>query len=107
MTAAASMNFHGGFNWRAIGALVAGIVVALAGLEIKALRGLYHYAWFVGLVFRFVVYLAFDASSSASARVRDQIFGLGFISRNFRICRSTPSSIAGVNLPVNVFCWLG
>ena len=49
--------FSGGFNWRAIGALVAGIVVALSGLEIHALSGLYHYAWFVGFGVSFVAYL--------------------------------------------------
>jgi NCS1 family nucleobase:cation symporter-1 len=49
--------FSGGFNWRAIGALVAGIVVALSGLEIHALSGLYHYAWFVGFGVSFVTYL--------------------------------------------------
>jgi len=50
--------FSDGFNWRAIAALVAGIVVALSGLEIHALSGLYHYAWFVGFGVSFVVYLA-------------------------------------------------
>jgi NCS1 family nucleobase:cation symporter-1 len=49
--------FSGGFNWRAIGALVAGIVVALSGLEIHGLSGLYHYAWFVGFGVSFVAYL--------------------------------------------------
>jgi NCS1 family nucleobase:cation symporter-1 len=49
--------FSGGFNWRAIGALMAGIVVALSGLEIHALSGLYHYAWFVGFGVSFVTYL--------------------------------------------------
>jgi len=49
--------FTGGFNWRAIGALAAGILVALAGLEIQALSGLYHYAWFVGFAVSFIVYV--------------------------------------------------
>ena len=49
--------FSSGFNWRAIGALVAGILVALSGLEIHALSGLYHYAWFVGFGVSFVSYL--------------------------------------------------
>ena len=49
--------FSCGFNWRAIGALAAGIVVALSGLEINALSGLYHYAWFVGFGVSFVTYL--------------------------------------------------
>ncbi len=57
--------FTGGFNWKAIGALAAGIVVALAGLEIKALSILYHYAWFVGFGVSFVLYLALMRPSSA------------------------------------------
>lgn len=46
-----------GFNWRAIGALAAGIVVALSGLEVPALHGLYPYAWFVGFAVSFFFYL--------------------------------------------------
>lgn len=49
--------FSDGFNWRAIGALVAGIVVALIGLFVPALHGLYQYAWFVGFGVSFFVYL--------------------------------------------------
>ena len=49
--------FSGGFNWRAVGALAAGIFVALIGLAVPALRGLYHYAWFVGFGVSFVAYL--------------------------------------------------
>ena len=37
-----------GFNPRAIGALVSGVVVALVGLAVPPLRFLYDYAWFVG-----------------------------------------------------------
>ena len=37
-----------GINPRAIVALVAGVVVALIGLAVPALRFLYDYAWFVG-----------------------------------------------------------
>jgi NCS1 family nucleobase:cation symporter-1 len=50
--------FSRGWNWRAVGALGAGIAAALAGLAIPALRGLYHYAWFVGFGVSFFVYLA-------------------------------------------------
>ena len=46
-----------GFNWRAIGALCAGAAVALVGLEVPALRGLYPYAWFVGFAVSFAMYL--------------------------------------------------
>src|SRR5271155_1652971 len=56
--------FTNGFNWKAIGALAAGIVVALSGLEIPALSGLYHYAWFVGFGVSFAAYLALMRPSS-------------------------------------------
>ena len=56
--------FTNGFNWKAIGALAAGIVVALSGLEIKALSGLYHYAWFVGFGVSFAAYLVLMRPSS-------------------------------------------
>ncbi len=60
--------FTGGFNWNAIGALAAGIVVALAGLEIKALSILYHYAWFVGFGVSFCLYLVLMRGSGARRR---------------------------------------
>jgi NCS1 family nucleobase:cation symporter-1 len=50
--------FSGGFNWRAIAALAAGILVALIGLKVPALHSLYQYAWFVGFGVSFFVYLA-------------------------------------------------
>ncbi len=50
--------FSGGFNWRAIAALAAGIVVALVGLIIPQLRLLYDYAWFVGFGVSFLVHIA-------------------------------------------------
>jgi len=40
--------YDGGFNWKAIGALGAGVAVALLGLFVPPLRLLYDYAWFVG-----------------------------------------------------------
>jgi NCS1 family nucleobase:cation symporter-1 len=49
--------FSGGFNWRAVVALAVGIIVALIGLVVPALRSLYQYAWFVGFGVSFVVYL--------------------------------------------------
>ncbi len=49
--------FTGGFNWRAIGALAAGITVALVGLVVPELRLLYDYAWFVGVGVSFLVHL--------------------------------------------------
>jgi NCS1 family nucleobase:cation symporter-1 len=50
--------FTRGFNWRAIGSLAAGIAVALIGLVVPALHPLYSYAWFVGFIVSFLVYLA-------------------------------------------------
>ena len=50
--------FSGGFNWRAIAALAAGILVALIGLKVSALHSLYQYAWFVGFGVSFFIYLA-------------------------------------------------
>jgi NCS1 family nucleobase:cation symporter-1 len=47
-----------GINWRAVGALAAGIAVALTGLVLPPLRPLYDYAWFVGFFVAGLVYLA-------------------------------------------------
>jgi NCS1 family nucleobase:cation symporter-1 len=41
--------YRRGMNWRAMGALAAGVAAALLGLVIAPLRFLYDYAWFVGL----------------------------------------------------------
>src|SRR5947207_11239532 len=48
--------YSGGFNWRAIGALVIGSAVALVGLIIPAIRFLYDYSWFVGFAVAFATY---------------------------------------------------
>src|SRR3984885_10276020 len=58
--------FSGGFNWRAVAALAAGIFVALIGLVVPALHGLYQYAWFVGFGVSFVVYLLIMARPQVS-----------------------------------------
>jgi NCS1 family nucleobase:cation symporter-1 len=42
--------FWRGFNPKAIGALAAGIALALIGLAVPAMRWLYDYAWFVGFI---------------------------------------------------------
>ena len=47
-----------GFNPRALFALVLGVVAALIGLLVPALRPLYDYAWFVGFFLSAAVYLA-------------------------------------------------
>ncbi|HWC16176.1 MAG TPA: NCS1 family nucleobase:cation symporter-1 [Terriglobales bacterium] len=49
--------YSGGFNWRAITALLLGSGVALIGLVIPSVRFLYDYSWFVGFLIAFVVYL--------------------------------------------------
>jgi NCS1 family nucleobase:cation symporter-1 len=49
--------FSNGFNWRALVALAAGILVALVGLAVSSLRFLYDYAWFVGFGVSFLVHL--------------------------------------------------
>jgi NCS1 family nucleobase:cation symporter-1 len=65
--------FSRGFNWKAVAALAAGVVVALVGLVVEPLTApgyapvirllasivheLYHYAWFIGFGVSFLVYL--------------------------------------------------
>jgi NCS1 family nucleobase:cation symporter-1 len=47
-----------GVNWRAVGALAAGIAMALLGLVAPPLRFLYDYAWFIGFGVAGAVYVA-------------------------------------------------
>ena len=47
---------YGRVNWRAMGALVLGVGVALVGLAVPSLRVLFDYAWFVGFGVSFVVH---------------------------------------------------
>ncbi len=47
--------FSQGFNWRGMGALAAGCLVAFIGLVFEPLRFLYNYAWFVGFAVGFGV----------------------------------------------------
>ncbi|HXZ13985.1 MAG TPA: NCS1 family nucleobase:cation symporter-1 [Candidatus Sulfotelmatobacter sp.] len=56
-TRGGAYEFSGGFNWRAVLALVAGIFVALIGLWVPVLHSLYQYAWFVGFGVSFLAYL--------------------------------------------------
>jgi len=61
--------YSAGFHWRAIGALAAGVAVALIGLLVPALRWLYDYAWFVGFFTAGVLYAALmRRPSSVAAR---------------------------------------
>jgi nucleobase:cation symporter-1, NCS1 family len=48
--------YGNGVNYRAIVALVAGVVVALIGLLVPPLRWLYDYAWFVGFFASSAIY---------------------------------------------------
>ncbi len=48
--------YSGGFNPRAIVALIAGVTVALIGLVAPPLHWLYDYAWFVGFLVSGLVY---------------------------------------------------
>jgi NCS1 family nucleobase:cation symporter-1 len=59
--------FSGGYNFRAILALVLGVVTALIGLIVPALRFLYDYAWFVGFGVAFVVYWILMSLSPGAA----------------------------------------
>jgi nucleobase:cation symporter-1, NCS1 family len=62
-----------GVNPRAIVALVAGVVVALIGLAVSALRFLYDYAWFVGFFvagasyYVFMLRYGFDTPAEVAA----------------------------------------
>jgi NCS1 family nucleobase:cation symporter-1 len=49
--------YDNGVNWRAVGALLAGIAVALLGLVVPPLRFLYDYAWFIGFGVAGAVYV--------------------------------------------------
>ena len=49
--------YENGFNYRAIAALAAGVLVALVGLAVPALHWLYNYAWFVGFFTAAILYI--------------------------------------------------
>jgi NCS1 family nucleobase:cation symporter-1 len=58
-----------GVNWKAMIALAAGIVVALLGLFVPALRLLYDYAWFAGFGVSGAVYVVWMQRAEAPADV--------------------------------------
>jgi NCS1 family nucleobase:cation symporter-1 len=58
--------YKNGVNYRAIGALAAGIFVALLGLVVPPLRWLYDYAWFVGFLVAGGLYSALTQSAPES-----------------------------------------
>jgi NCS1 family nucleobase:cation symporter-1 len=55
-----------GVNWRAVGALLTGVAVALLGLAVPAVRWMYDYAWFVGFLVAGVAYLILMKKESAT-----------------------------------------
>src|SRR5215472_16450932 len=59
--------YDSGINPRAVAALVTGIVVALLGLAVPALRLLYDYAWFVGFGVAGAVYVVLMQRAAAPA----------------------------------------
>jgi NCS1 family nucleobase:cation symporter-1 len=50
--------YTNGVNYRAMAALAAGVIVALMGLVIPAVRFLYDYAWFVGFIVSGAIHIA-------------------------------------------------
>jgi NCS1 family nucleobase:cation symporter-1 len=63
--------YGSGVNYRAIVALVAGVIVALIGLLVPVLRWLYDYAWFVGFLVSSATYwIAMRNSLRRGADVR-------------------------------------
>jgi NCS1 family nucleobase:cation symporter-1 len=57
--------YDNGVNWRAVGALAAGIAVALLGLVVPPLRFLYDYAWFIGFGVAGAIYVALMQGADA------------------------------------------
>lgn len=58
--------YRSGYNGKALLALAAGVAIALIGLLVESLRFLYDYAWFVGFVVAFAVYILFMKRSSTA-----------------------------------------
>ena len=52
----ATYEYLGGFNLRAMAALVAGIAIALIGFAVPAMRWFYDYAWFIGFIVSGAIY---------------------------------------------------
>jgi NCS1 family nucleobase:cation symporter-1 len=58
--------YSNGVNYRAMAALAAGVIVALIGLVIPALRFLYDYAWFVGFIVSGAIHIALQSAKNKS-----------------------------------------
>jgi len=65
--------YGSGVNYRAVAALVAGVVVALIGLLIPPLRWLYDYAWFVGFLVAAGVYGVSMKDQTRAARLPERV----------------------------------
>ena len=61
--------YENGINFRAVIALVAGVVVALLGLVVPSLRLLYDYAWFVGFGVSAAAYILLMQRAEAPANI--------------------------------------
>ncbi|HLK47754.1 MAG TPA: cytosine permease, partial [Bryobacteraceae bacterium] len=64
--------YSGGVNFRAVLALISGIVVALLGLVVPSLRWLYDYAWFVGFLVAGAVYAAVSARPQTQRNLAEE-----------------------------------
>ncbi len=56
--------YTNGVNYRAMAALAAGVIVALMGLVIPAVRFLYDYAWFVGFIVSGAIHISLQQNRS-------------------------------------------
>ena len=56
--------YSAGFNYRALAALAAGVMVALVGLFVPSLQWLYDYAWFAGFAVAAGIYVVLMRSRS-------------------------------------------
>lgn len=58
--------YKNGVNWNAMVSLAAGVILALSGLALPALRPLYDYSWFVGFLVSGGVYCALTKASKGA-----------------------------------------
>jgi NCS1 family nucleobase:cation symporter-1 len=67
--------YRNGLNSRALVSLGLGVIVALLGLAIPALRWLYDYAWFVGFFVSAALYIVLMRGAEVSLPARGGAFG--------------------------------
>jgi NCS1 family nucleobase:cation symporter-1 len=68
--AGGAYRYHGGWNWNAVIATLAGCALAWGGLVFAPLRPLYDYAWFVGFFVAAIVHIALSRMIAAPAQSR-------------------------------------